>query len=48
MLPDTGAAVTNPVDTTAAISPELFGRVLETVAADPAIDAIIPILTPPR
>jgi acyl-CoA synthetase (NDP forming)/GNAT superfamily N-acetyltransferase len=46
MLPDTGAAVTNPVDTTAGISAELFGRVLETVAADPAIDAIIPILTP--
>jgi acyl-CoA synthetase (NDP forming)/GNAT superfamily N-acetyltransferase len=46
ILPGTGAAVTNPVDTTAGISAELFGRVLETVAADPAIDAIIPILTP--
>jgi len=46
MLPGTGAAVTNPVDTTAGVSAELFGRVLETVAADPAIDAIIPILTP--
>ena len=46
MLPATGGAVTNPVDTTAGVSAELFGRVLETVAADPAIDAIIPILTP--
>ena len=46
MLPPTGAAVANPVDTTAGVSPELFGRVLEIVSADPAIDAIIPILTP--
>ena len=46
MLPPTGGAVTNPVDTTAGVSPELFGRVLQTVAADPGIDAIIPILTP--
>jgi acyl-CoA synthetase (NDP forming)/GNAT superfamily N-acetyltransferase len=46
MLPATGGAVANPVDTTAGISAELFGRVLLTVAADPAIDAIVPILTP--
>jgi len=38
--------VTNPVDTTAAVSAELYGRVLRTVAADPGIDAIVPILTP--
>lgn len=41
-----GGAVTNPVDTTAEVSAGLFGRVLETVAADPGIDAIIPVLTP--
>lgn len=46
ILPAVGGAVTNPVDTTAGVSAELFGRVLETVAADPGIDAIIPILTP--
>ena len=46
MLPGTGAAVANPIDTTAGVSAELFGRVLETVAADPGIDAIIPIITP--
>lgn len=46
ILPSAGRAVTNPVDTTAGVSAELFGRVLETVAADPGIDAIVPILTP--
>ena len=39
-------AVTNPVDTTAGVSAELYGRVLQIVAADPGIDAIAPILTP--
>jgi acyl-CoA synthetase (NDP forming)/GNAT superfamily N-acetyltransferase len=46
ILPAAGGAVTNPVDTTAGVSAELFGRVLQTVAADPGIDAIVPILTP--
>lgn len=46
ILPDTGGAVTNPVDTTAGVSAELYGRVLQIVAADPGIDAIVPILTP--
>jgi len=46
ILPAAGEAVTNPVDTTAGVSAELFGRVLQTVAADPGIDAIVPILTP--
>jgi acyl-CoA synthetase (NDP forming)/N-acetylglutamate synthase-like GNAT family acetyltransferase len=46
ILPDAGGAVTNPVDTTAGVSAELFGRVLQIVAADPGIDAIVPILTP--
>ena len=46
ILPDAGGAVTNPVDTTAGVSAELYGRVLQIVAADPGIDAIVPILTP--
>jgi len=46
ILPAVGGAVTNPVDTTAGVSAELFGRVLEVVAADPGIDAVVPILTP--
>ena len=46
LLPATGAAVTNPVDTTAGVSPELFAQVLKIVAADPVIDALVPILTP--
>jgi acyl-CoA synthetase (NDP forming) len=46
ILPAAGGAVCNPVDTTVGVSAELFGRVLETVAADPGIDAIVPILTP--
>jgi len=46
ILPAAGGAVTNPVDTTAGVSAELYGRVLRTVAADPGIDAIVAILTP--
>ena len=46
ILPAAGGAVTNPVDTTPGVSAELYGRVLQIVAADPGIDAIVPILTP--
>jgi acyl-CoA synthetase (NDP forming) len=42
MLPRT-AAVTNPVDTTATVTPETFGHVIEAVLADPAVDAVIAI-----
>jgi hypothetical protein len=45
MLPGPGRVIANPVDMTMRVSAELFGRVLETLAADPGIDAIIPILT---
>ncbi len=41
-----GGTAANPVNTTAVVSAGLFGRVLEIVAADPGIDAIVPILTP--
>lgn len=46
VLPELGGAVANPIDTTAGVTPELFASVLATVAADPAVDAVIPIVTP--
>jgi acyl-CoA synthetase (NDP forming)/GNAT superfamily N-acetyltransferase len=39
-----GAACTGPVDTTAAIDPERFSRVLDLVAADSGVDAVIAIV----
>ena len=35
------AAVTGPVDTTAAVTPGLFRRCLELVGADPGVDAVL-------
>jgi acyl-CoA synthetase (NDP forming) len=40
LLPS-GADVTGPVDTTAAVAPEAFRRCLEQVAADDGVDAIL-------
>jgi acyl-CoA synthetase (NDP forming)/GNAT superfamily N-acetyltransferase len=41
-----GAAVTNPVDTTAAVPPEIFRRCLEQVAADDDVDAVLALIAP--
>jgi acyl-CoA synthetase (NDP forming)/RimJ/RimL family protein N-acetyltransferase len=45
LLPS-GAAVTNPVDTTAAVSQDAFSACLEDVAADEGIDAVLAITVP--
>ena len=42
-----GAAVRNPVDLVAAASPEQFGRAMESILADDAIDAALVIFVPP-
>jgi acyl-CoA synthetase (NDP forming)/GNAT superfamily N-acetyltransferase len=41
-----GAAVTGPVDTTAAVPPDVFRRCLEQVAADEGVDAILALTVP--
>jgi acyl-CoA synthetase (NDP forming)/GNAT superfamily N-acetyltransferase len=41
-----GAAVTGPVDTTAAVPPEIFRRCLELVAADDGVDALLALTVP--
>ena len=41
-----GAAVTNPVDTTAAIGQDAFRACLEEVAADEGIDAVLAVTVP--
>jgi acyl-CoA synthetase (NDP forming) len=41
-----GAAVTDPVDTTAAVAPEVFRRGLELVAADDNVDAVLALTVP--
>jgi acyl-CoA synthetase (NDP forming)/GNAT superfamily N-acetyltransferase len=41
-----GAAVTNPVDTTAAVTHDAFRACLETVAADDGIDAVLAVTVP--
>jgi acetyl coenzyme A synthetase (ADP forming)-like protein len=41
-----GAAVVNPVDTVAVATAEQFGAAVATTAADPAIDAVLAVLTP--
>jgi acyl-CoA synthetase (NDP forming)/GNAT superfamily N-acetyltransferase len=41
-----GAAVAGPVDTTAAVPPEVFRRCLEQVAADEGVDAILALTVP--
>ena len=41
-----GAAVTNPVDTTAAVSQDAFRACLEEVAADEGIDAVLAVIAP--
>ena len=45
LLPS-GAAVTNPVDTTAAIGEDAFRACLEEVAADEGVDAVLAITVP--
>ena len=45
LLPS-GAAVTNPVDTTAAVTPDAFRACLEEVAADDGIDAVLAVTVP--
>jgi acyl-CoA synthetase (NDP forming)/GNAT superfamily N-acetyltransferase len=39
-----GAVVTNPVDTTAAVSPDAFRACLEQVAADDGVDAVLAVI----
>jgi acyl-CoA synthetase (NDP forming)/GNAT superfamily N-acetyltransferase len=41
-----GAAVTDPVDTTAAVPPKIFRRCLEQVAADDNVDAVLALIAP--
>lgn len=41
-----GAATTNPVDTTAAISTDVFRACLEAVAADESVDAVLSVTVP--
>src|SRR5262245_5477013 len=41
-----GAAVTNPVDTTAAVTQDAFRACLEEVAADEGIDAVLAVTVP--
>ncbi len=41
-----GAAIGNPVDTTAAISMDVFRACLETVAADDSVDAVLSVTVP--
>ncbi|WP_141576781.1 bifunctional GNAT family N-acetyltransferase/acetate--CoA ligase family protein [Actinomadura sp. WMMA1423] len=45
MLPEC-AAVTNPVDTTAAVSAELFREALDAVASDESVDMVLAIVAP--
>src|SRR5215467_3066711 len=45
LLPS-GAAVTNPVDTTAAIGQDAFRACLEEVAADEGVDAVLAVTVP--
>jgi acyl-CoA synthetase (NDP forming)/GNAT superfamily N-acetyltransferase len=41
-----GAAVAGPVDTTAAVPPDVFRRCLEQVAADEGVDAVLALTVP--
>jgi acyl-CoA synthetase (NDP forming)/RimJ/RimL family protein N-acetyltransferase len=41
-----GAAVSGPVDTTAAVSADVFGECIKVVADDPAVDALVVIEVP--
>jgi acetyl coenzyme A synthetase (ADP forming)-like protein len=41
------AAVSNPVDMIASAKGEQYGRAIEVLAADPAVDALIVLFTPP-
>jgi acyl-CoA synthetase (NDP forming) len=43
---DPNGSVSNPVDLVASATPEVYGRALEIVLADEAIDAVIVICTP--
>lgn len=48
LLPDYARTRDNPVDVTAGLSEELFARVLETLVADPGVDAVVTIVTGAR
>jgi len=48
LLPDYARTRDNPVDVTAGMSEELFARVLETLVADPGVDAVVTIVTGAR
>lgn len=41
-----GAALTNPIDLLATVTPDTFEAVLQTIAADPGVDAVITVYTP--
>jgi acyl-CoA synthetase (NDP forming) len=45
LLPDYARTRDNPVDVTAGLSEPLFGRVLETLVADPGLDGVVVALT---
>ncbi len=45
LLPS-GASVAGPVDTTAAVPPDVFRRCLEQIAADDGVDAILILIVP--
>lgn len=38
-----GAATTNPVDTSAVVSPEVFASAVSAVRADPEVDAVLAV-----
>src|SRR2546428_6923404 len=48
LLPDYAHTRDNPVDVTAGLSEALFGRVLETLVADPGADAVVAVVTGAR
>ncbi len=48
LLPDYARTRDNPVDVTAGLSEDLFARVLETLVADPGVDAVVTMVTGAR
>src|SRR2546428_7477515 len=48
LLPDYAHRRDNPVEVTAGLSEALFGRVLETLVADPGADAVVAVVTGAR
>ncbi|WP_030166353.1 bifunctional GNAT family N-acetyltransferase/acetate--CoA ligase family protein [Spirillospora albida] len=41
-----GAAIGNPVDTTAAVRPDVFRRAIDTVMGDDGVDAVLAVIAP--